>query len=238
MCTVTFIPFEEQVFITSNRDELVARNATPPAVHRFASGKIAFPQDKGAGGTWIAMHHNGNIMVLLNGAFEKHIHQPPYRKSRGIVFLELFDHANPAEAFDLTDLDNIEPFTLVLYHQGFLTEMRWDGSGKYSKQLTAAIPHIWSSATLYEKKIIHKREQWFAEWLQERTTITAEDILLFHEFGGDGDTSNDFKMNRGEWLRTVSITGITLEHSRLAMYHKDLISGKQSVNEWLFANEH
>ena len=74
MCTVTFIPTGDKYFITSNRDEKNTRKfAIPPSAYEFESGKIFFPKDGDRGGSWIAIHENGNAAVLLNGAFEKHI---------------------------------------------------------------------------------------------------------------------------------------------------------------------
>ncbi|MGL1516782.1 hypothetical protein ACSTH5_23445, partial [Vibrio parahaemolyticus] len=44
-------------------------------------------------------------------------------------------------------LNNIEPFTLVLFVNGFLHVCRWDGLNKYIAQLDEKRPHIWSSVT-------------------------------------------------------------------------------------------
>ena len=75
MCTVTFIPTKEKYFITSNRDEKNIRKQgyCPCRILRSIKRKLIFPKDGDAGGTWIALHENGNAAVLLNGAFEKHI---------------------------------------------------------------------------------------------------------------------------------------------------------------------
>ena len=91
MCTVTFLPVGNTLYLTSNRDEAAARKiADAPQIVPFSAGNILFPKDSEAGGTWVATHENGNAMVLLNGAFVKHQHNPPYRKSRGLIFLEVF----------------------------------------------------------------------------------------------------------------------------------------------------
>ena len=84
MCTVTYIPTKEHVYLTSNRDEKNWRtDALAPEVYEFSSGKIIYPKDGDAGGTWIAAHENGNVVVFLNGGFVAHTPAPPYRKSRG-----------------------------------------------------------------------------------------------------------------------------------------------------------
>src|SRR5215510_5838595 len=113
MCTVTFIPADRKYFITSNRDETSTRKlATPPASYQFDSGKLFFPKDGDMGGSWIAMHENGNAAVLLNGAFEKHVPQPSYRLSRGKIFVHVIASESPVRRFERLSLERIEPFTL------------------------------------------------------------------------------------------------------------------------------
>jgi hypothetical protein len=232
MCTVTFLPGQERILLTSNRDEQKMRGiAVFPERHIFSRGTIVFPKDSQAGGTWVAMHENGNAMVLLNGAFKRHIPVYPYRKSRGLIFLDIFDSATPVSAFDEINLDGIEPFTLVIWQTGGLWEARWDGAEKYLRQMPADEPHIWSSATLYDAGVIQKREQWFAEWLSSVTQPTQKDALRFHEFGGDGDERISLRMNRDGILSTVSITGIELMKGTSAMHYTDLITGGESDNE-------
>jgi hypothetical protein len=42
---------------------------------------LIFPKDPKAGGTWFVANADGVILVLLNGADEKHEVQFPYRKA-------------------------------------------------------------------------------------------------------------------------------------------------------------
>ncbi|MEO0339976.1 MAG: NRDE family protein, partial [Bacteroidota bacterium] len=89
MCTVTFIPQQGQDFIlSSNRDEQASRS--PQGLSRIDQfqKELLFPRDTEAGGTWIAASNKDQVVCLLNGAFELHHRQPPYRKSRGIMVLE------------------------------------------------------------------------------------------------------------------------------------------------------
>ena len=223
MCTVTFVPVQDKYFITSNRDEKNVRKlAIPPAVYQFESGKILFPKDSDMGGSWIASHENGNAAVLLNGALEKHIPQPPYRLSRGKIFLHVLASENPATRFDSVDLDRIEPFTLILFEKGDLYECRWDGIKKYCETLNSHRPYIWSSVTLYEEQIIKKRESWFASFLHENPNPSQRDVLYFHHFTGDGNKDHSLQMERGVLYSTVSITGISLTQDRANMKYHDL----------------
>jgi hypothetical protein len=236
MCTITYLPVGDKLFLTSNRDEQTLRQpAAQPTAQQFDHGRILFPRDGKAGGTWIGLHNNGNAMVLMNGGFERHIPAPPYRKSRGLVFLEIFDAANPVTQFDSSDLEGIEPFSLVLHMPGSLWEMRWNGKEKYISPKPVDRPQIWSSATLYDKEVIEKREHWFNDWLQQTDSFTAETITQFHRLGGEGNERIDLMMNRDGLLRTVSITCMELCTEKSVMYYNDMVNGQRSVNEWLFA---
>src|SRR5687767_6951963 len=159
MCTVTFIPTGDKIFITSNRDEKHWRsNALQPALYAGKTGDLLFPKDGDAGGTWIAAHENGNAIVFLNGGFVRHTPEPPYRKSRGLILLYLIDSPDPESAFNTLQLDRIEPFTAVIWSTGQLFECRWTGTQKYVTQLPVNQPHIWSSATLYDEEVAEKRK--------------------------------------------------------------------------------
>lgn len=232
MCTVTFIPAKDGCFITSNRDEKAGRKqALPPASYSCDQVALLYPKDADAGGTWIALHNNGNAAVLLNGAFIAHVSQPPYKKSRGLIFLDVISSDMPVEKFQRIDLTNIEPFTLVVFDDNNLYECRWDGSRKYHKQLNKNKPHIWSSATLYNEEIIKKREQWFAEWLNNNPNASMQEILHFHRFAGEGDIQNDLLMNRDNNMLTVSLTGIELNDEKASMHYIDLKDQMQYLQQ-------
>ena len=223
MCTVTFIPANNKYFISSNRDEKKTRSqAIAPAVYCINGKKLIFPKDGDAGGSWIALHENGNAAVLLNGALEKHIRMPPYKKSRGKVFLNIIGDERPVKYFHGSDFFQIEPFTLVLLERNNLYECRWDGKEKYYRQLKKHRPYIWSSVTLYEKNIVQKREEWFASFLNRNPHPTQKDILEFHRFTGDGDKHNDLLMEREGVFCTVSITSMLLTANRASMKYLDL----------------
>src|ERR1043165_8417400 len=99
MCTVTFIPTKDGICLTSNRDEHYTRGK---AIKPRKVNDITFPADKDAGGTWIALKENGDAGVLLNGAFEKPLPAPSYRKSRGLVFLEIMQAPLLIDEVDLS----------------------------------------------------------------------------------------------------------------------------------------
>ena len=236
MCTVTYIPHKDKIFITSNRDEKHARaDAVAPQAYNFSTGKIFFPKDAHANGTWIALHENGNAMVLLNGGFIKHEPNYPYRKSRGLIFLEVMNSNWPLDTYKKIDLDNIEPFTLVIYREGELYECRWDGNQKYISAKDITVPHIWSSVTLYDEETVAKRRNWFDEFILKNKQPSQEDIFHFHHFGGEGDTENDIRMNRDGFLYTVSITGIELDTEKALIKYIDLKNEQSYTNSFTFS---
>ena len=226
MCTVTFIPVGNKYYITSNRDEKRARGkALAPQLYHENGSQLIYPKDSDAGGTWITLTNRGTAAVLLNGAFAKHISQPPYKKSRGIVFLEIIQAVNPVRYFMHSNLEDIEPFTMIIM-DNCLYECRWNGITKYCRQLKKDRHHIWSSATLYDEATVKKREYWFASFLNNNPRPDQAAILDFHRFGGEGDSKNDITMNRNNELFTVSITSILLDNYRSHMKYLDLGSEK------------
>jgi uncharacterized protein with NRDE domain len=230
MCTVTFIPSRHRVFLTSNRDENCRRApAAYPKAYEFLTGRIIFPKDGDGNGTWIALHENGNAIVFLNGGFVKHDPQPPYRKSRGLVLLDLIDTDSPFGSFHKLSFEQIEPFTAIILDQKKLYECRWDSRRKYAQALNCCEPHIWSSVTLYTPEVIVKRRQWFNDWLYANPTPTQEDILRFHQFTGDGDNWNDLRMNRGGETFTVSVTSLEIESAQSVIHYVDLKTNQEAI---------
>ena len=222
MCTVTYIPAGDKFFIASNRDEKIARKpAVEPRIYLENGKKLIYPRDSVAGGSWIALHENGNTAVLLNGAFEKHVSAPPYRMSRGKIFLDIISNKRPLYRFYQNHLPGIEPFTIVLLDQENLYECRWDGKAKHSLQLKRHRPYIWSSVTLYTNEVIKQREQWFAAFLNNTLYPSQNKILGFHQFAGGGDIASNLLMKRDNVYATVSITSIMLTSGYRSMKYID-----------------
>ena len=235
MCTVTFIPAGNKIYLTSNRDEKHWRSAAlSPQAYPFPSGKVLYPKDGDAGGTWIAAHENGNAIVFLNGGLVRHIPEPPYRKSRGLILLDLVEGVTSYNSFLAINLNNIEPFTAIIWDDNHLFECRWDGRRKHHKQLDASIPHIWSSVTLYDDAIIRKRKKWFDNWLKKNPQPVQEDILHFHQFTGEGDRHNDLLMDRNGQVFTVSITSMAITEYSVSMQYLDLKNNQVAVQELAF----
>ncbi len=237
MCTVTFIKVQGQFFLTSSRDEKLHRKqALPPDAYSINDVLLLFPKDTDAGGTWIALNEHSGAAVLLNGAFHFHESQPPYRRSRGLVLIDLLGATLPTDFFTKINLEGIEPFTIILLQQFKLFECRWDGTKKFKRQLSTQQSYIWSSATLYNETVQKRREAWFKKWLSTDPQPTQAAIIDFHQFAGDGDEQNDIRMNRDGQLFTVSISGIQLAEKTGVMHYLDLKDGSSYSKQLAWAS--
>jgi uncharacterized protein with NRDE domain len=228
MCTVSFVCSNDEIIITSNRDEKIIRpSAIPPKNYTLNGKNIIYPKDSKAGGTWYAVDENGTVLVLLNGADEKHQVKLPYRKSRGQIVLEMISSTSPKEFWDEINLENIEPFTLVLFQDKQLFQLRWNGIEKSTVDLDIDKNYIWSSSTLYSKAIREQRSSWFYTFLDANPEITEAKMLHFHRYTETDNDENGLVINRNDELRTLSITQAVIEKNKVMIHHLDLIADKE-----------
>jgi uncharacterized protein with NRDE domain len=234
MCTVTYIPTNEGFILTSNRDEKVHRPTIKPAFYEHPSGKILYPKDVIAGGTWIATNSR-RTACLLNGAFEKHTKQSIYSKSRGQVLLESFDYDNLAFFVENCNLLDVEPFTLLLIdtknHFSFV-ELVWDGTKKHISEVNQYTQKIWSSATLYSQEDRILRNNWFDTWLLENQDSTDFKILEFHKYKHSDNLKNNILAEKNQELKTVSISQFQKNSATSKFNYLDLLD--ESTLELLF----
>lgn len=224
MCTVSFVAHNETVIITSNRDEKVIRPSALPPRSYYCNGKnLVYPKDQKAGGTWFVADADGTVLVLLNGGFIKHKVQSSYRRSRGLIALDIICSASPKDFWGVIDLEDIEPFTLVLYQNNKLYELIWDGLAKIDTQLEETKNYIWSSVTLYPEEVRKKRSRWFFDFLKNKNEISASDLLDFHQNTEDDDAENGLIINRENTLKTVSITQIIIGQNKRVIEYHDLV---------------
>lgn len=234
MCTVSFVVSQENIILTSNRDEKKARpKAITPKTYMGTHKKMFFPKDSKAGGTWYILDDSGNVIILLNGASEKHIPKEHYRKSRGLILLEIFDSANCLEIWNSIDLTDIEPFTLIAYWNNQLYQWRWNGTSKETTTLDKLGKYIWSSSTLYPSTVRKEREKLFQDFINLKSEITAEDMMQFHQHTNPDDLENGLIINRNNTLITLSITQTVLDHNKIYFTHKDLVENKTFENNFL-----
>lgn len=191
------------------------------------------PQDNKAGGTWLAVSPSGVVACLLNGAFKRHRHQPPYTKSRGIVLTDSFGFDALKEFAVNYVFNGIEPFTIVKISPRKRVEvLRWD-----EKKCTLGIengqqPHIWSSAKMYPKNVAAESKRRFLQLKYYSPKINRNELLRFHL-----SESYENKMERmgyapKSFLTTVSIISIETIGNRMLYKYIDLVSGEEKQLAW------
>ena len=227
MCTVTFFcKGEENFILTSNRDEAPKRKTLLPAIHEVNGSNMLFPKDELAGGTWIGSSDCNRTVCLLNGAFENHVRQGSYKKSRGVVVKEFLAANTIIPLIEGYDFSNIEPFTLIIvdWNKGLqLFELVWDGTEKHFGQLPLE-PRIWSSSSLYNSGMKRMRKRWFSDFLMEKE-CDEESILYFHHTAGQEDKNTAVLMDRG-FVKTVSITQVHKLGVSVYMNYENIATGE------------
>ena len=230
MCTVTYIPRKDKSYIlTSNRDESFERGSVtifPQQLER--NGKtVLSPIDEKANGTWLLTTEDRITLCILNGAFQKHKHQPPYRYSRGLIPFKYLEYSSTDEFIDFIDLKGVEPFTLVICEKGIaLSTLVWDGLKKHISKLDPNEPCIWSSSTLYDSNTKEYKEQLFNDYLSK---IENESIntLDFHTIGIDNPIEPCIFIKR-EKVQTVSISVVTVDENHSVLFHQDYLKNKNN----------
>lgn len=231
MCTLTFCRSNNKTIITSNRDENIHRlNAEPPRKFVYGNTILYYPIDPISNGTWFCLKNNGNLLVLLNGSDIIHVPNPPYRKSRGLIILDIIQTDNYQETWAEMDLNEIEPFTLVAFYKEKLIQFSWNGEKKDEVTLDSNVSHIWSSSTLYSVETKEKRKQRFKEFLNMYNgTLDGNDLLQFHSTCNFDHKTDGLTMNRNNTILTKNVTQCVLEESHFILTHHDLILNKQNT---------
>ncbi|MDR6301278.1 NRDE family protein [Mesonia maritima] len=232
MCTITFIPLlkEEKGFVvTSNRDESANRKTLPPKVVEEKGVKLLYPKDEVAGGTWIGASGKKRLICLMNGAFKPHQRKESYTTSRGVVvkeFLLADDVLNKSESYNF---EGIEPFTMIMivWKAGLeVYELIWDETKVYFNKLENE-PHIWSASMTYDEEMKKAREEWFKDFLEEKSTeVEDPDVMWdFHQNTKKEDKNLGLIIDRG-LLKTTSITQLIYSENRVEMRYRDLLKNK------------
>lgn len=216
MCLVSYVPSDNGIIISSNRDEGINRGE-PVLVHKQAMNDklLSYPKDV-KGGTWF-VHDESDVIVLLNGGIKKHERKEPYRMSRGLIVLELMAQDDIMQAWMGLDLNDIEPFTLVSYSSKFcLLELVWDGTEKVSTSLDNDNAHFWLSSTLYTREEFNVLRPRFETTIGKQST--ADDIASFHR-------SNKYEDKTGGAIipdiKTVSFTQIVKRNTEITMNYEN-----------------
>jgi Transport and Golgi organisation 2 len=229
MCTVTIIPRGKNDFIlTSNRDEAPNRTSLAPEIYSIKNTSMLFPKDELAGGTWIGVSEKNRLICLLNGGYKCHERKAEYRMSRGVVVNDLLASDEVVSSIEDYNLDNVEPFTLVIADWNTnlkFYELVWDGTEKHFSALPLA-PKIWSSSTLYNDAMKQERFQWFESFKRENK-LDASTLLNFHKTAGHDNEDYGVIMDR-HYVKTTSITQVEKTQDFVDMRFNNLQSNTVS----------
>lgn len=227
MCTVSYIKHHNGFSLTSNRDEQSNRPTLVPMAYDELDQILVYPKDKIAGGTWIATSYNDISVCLLNGGYKKHKRQLPYARSRGVILKERFKYNNNQNFINQIDLNNVEPFTLLMIDHHNLKNIDfkvlvWDEKQKHISTINTDKNHIWASATLYDKTQREMRQEWFTKFTKLHQSMTSEEIINFHTGSFTNQKSDDMLMQRQGKLKTISVSQINISTNSKHFIYKDL----------------
>ena len=229
MCTLTFYPKGPQWLVTFNRDERKERPAAqPPQVYDSPQGQLWYPRDPQGGGTWFAVNITQNrISCLMNGGYVRHVPQPPYRRSRGLIVLEALTQPDLETWMQGFEGEGMEPFTLMNldYAHQRVEEYRWTGKVGVLTRHSARVPQIWASATLYEGRGLAWRRMAYQNLLAQHPELTPEQVWNFHlqpthTLEGEGVC---LQTPHGG---TVSVTQAQISSSSLQLRYQDLLGNE------------
>ena len=226
MCTVTYVPRKEGFLFTSNRDELPSRNA----LDLVEKDDVIYPQDALRKGTWYLIRKGHFVRTLLNGAAEKHKHEPPYRRSRGLMMLDALDWETINTFAADYNFFGIEPFTIVDINfagdELKVTQVRWDEKEIEVKEFDPEEPKIWSSSPLYPPDVRDLREKWFANHLNEKGN-SPESLFEFHNSEFSVDPTINVLMKRSVGPCSISISHFN--QAKNSLRHIDLVTGQEII---------
>lgn len=233
MCTVTYVPNNNNFIFTSNRDEYYKRKtALAPAWYTVNGVDLLFPKDTEAGGTWIAVSKN-RIATILNGAFVQHEHNPPYKKSRGLVLLDSFQF-NEIDLFNSkNNFSGIEPFTFIavdFLKDIIITEIRWDAKTSHFKYLNSKVVHLWRSASLYTQKDEELKHEKFKSYLIENESNEIN-LWKFNLKEGNKLINEDIILKRNVYgVQTTATTQIILDDHEINMKYLNHLTSEYKTN--------
>lgn len=219
MCILSIVKSAQGIVITSNRDEQRSRkNSLPPEIIDLGERKAIIARDAQAQGTWLLTDNLGRTAVLLNGAFESHIPARPYRESRGIILMNLFQEENFKSAFLFYNLENIEPFQVIYLDTDQCFQCIWDGNQKHLFAIDLSNPQVFFSPTLYTKEQQEEKRNHFFKTLSEIDSIDSSQLLEIHSNQNINSLDLNFFMSR-EHQTTKSISQVELNSTRTKYVH-------------------
>jgi hypothetical protein len=215
MCIVSFYRKNDEFVLTHNRDEQINRTSSNQILERVYEGKTFFsPVDERAKGTWI-FYSDQYIACILNGGFEKPIDlKESYKKSRGIILLDLLRYDSVNEFIETENLSDIAPFTIFVFERvnknAYL--LYWNEKDLTVEDVSREEIVTWCSSTLYSPT---RRGEIDKEFKLNKD-LNPDEIMTLHD---------QLKMNKGDlfdFLATTSISQIIMNNSEIDMKYCQL----------------
>ncbi|MBF0596617.1 NRDE family protein [Faecalibacter rhinopitheci] len=210
MCIISFYKQNDEIILTHNRDESIHRIASPSVEQKFWEGNEYYaPLDEEKKGTWIFYSEN-YIACILNGGKEKPVEtKTNYKKSRGILLLDILKYNSVIEFCKAEDLTNIAPFTILVHEiknkKTYL--LFWDEKQLNCNDLSDVNFVFRCSSTLYSFNDMVKFEKKFPKF----NNISPENIMKIHY---------SLMMKDGDIIKgkaTTSITQIFATSTKISM---------------------
>lgn len=224
MCTVIYLPGkDDQPKFISIRDEHAARPiAQMPVIIHGSDIDILAPIDPLGGGSWIGANRFLDIVVLFNGAFQKHPPGSNYRMSRGLIVKHLLETGIPLVEWTYLPLEGIEPFSLLVFTDAQLYRLTWDGTQKHHELLNKQLPHFFSSVTLYDASAAAQRTILFQQWYDQ--LIKDPNTPIEALYTSTQDTHNGFLIKRENGMQSQSISVIQYQDQSVSFKYHDLVN--------------
>jgi hypothetical protein len=215
MCILSIVQQGNEIIVTSNRDEKRERpNSCAPEVIVRDGRSIVYAQDSLQNGTWLVADDSGKVAVLLNGAIKPHVPNPPYRMSRGLLLLDLFEKDDFLIAFEEIDLTGIEPFQMIFISKKSSCQMLWDEQFKRVIPFHDAAIICFFSSTLYSEHHQKEKENWFKNQFGILEDNSALHLFDIHQQRSDSVEDGCFFLNNTTHLtKSVSQVVIAGGHS-------------------------
>lgn len=199
MCIVSFYKEEDQILLTHSRDESIYRTTSTNIEKREWYGKTYYsPVDHEKNGSWIFYSEQYLACILNGGKIKPKELKPSYRRSRGLVLLDILKYNEVEEFIENEDLTGIAPFTILIHdrknNKTFL--LFWDEIQLDINDLSDETFIFRCSSTLYSFEKMKELENIFPKF----NLSSPEIIFKLHE---------QIKMKPGDVALEKATTSIT-----------------------------
>lgn len=203
MCTISVFRGRDKLVVTGNRDELRTRQEAGLQEISHEHGRMAYPLDGQARGTWMAANDDGWVACLLN------LYEADYqgRLSRGLIIPRLMQFTAISDArhwlANHFPAEDYSAFILLLIDRREVYRCRWDGCRFEEGAVDFDRWYLESSSSVDATSTRAYRQALFRQW--QNTDGDIHNILDFHLQRIAGNASQSVCMAR-EMSHTKSIT--------------------------------